>query len=233
VFWLVPPNPRAESLEAAYLDFTRPACRAIQTHGVGHVVSVSALGRGTALEGHAGTVTAALAMDDLLAATGAPFRALAMPSFMDNLLRQVSPIRDQGVFFGPTPPDRVFPTVATRDIAAVAAGLLLDRAWSGQEPVPVLGPEDLTFSLMAETMSEVLERSVRFQEITLDAYRATLLGNGMSEAMAEGIIEMMDAKNHGLDEGPSRASAAYTPTTFRQWCTEVLKPAVLGTSSGA
>ena len=26
VFWLVPPDPHAESVEAAYVDFSRPAC---------------------------------------------------------------------------------------------------------------------------------------------------------------------------------------------------------------
>jgi hypothetical protein len=33
VFWLVPPNPRSESVEAAYLDFTRPACVALERQG--------------------------------------------------------------------------------------------------------------------------------------------------------------------------------------------------------
>ena len=37
-------------------------------------------------------------MDDLIASTGVAYRALANPSFMDNLLRQVRSIRDQGVF---------------------------------------------------------------------------------------------------------------------------------------
>jgi hypothetical protein len=34
-------------------------------------------------------------MDDLIAGTGVAYRALTMPSFMDNTLRQVEPIRDQ------------------------------------------------------------------------------------------------------------------------------------------
>src|SRR5271157_675932 len=34
MFWLVPPSATAESLEAAYLDFTRPACEAIKRQGV-------------------------------------------------------------------------------------------------------------------------------------------------------------------------------------------------------
>jgi uncharacterized protein YbjT (DUF2867 family) len=46
VFWLVPPDPKAHSIAAAYVDFTRPACNAIRTQGVKRVVIVSALGRG-------------------------------------------------------------------------------------------------------------------------------------------------------------------------------------------
>jgi len=46
----------------------------------------------------AGLVTGSLAMDDLIAGAGVPFRALCMPSFIDNLLRQTGPIKDQGVF---------------------------------------------------------------------------------------------------------------------------------------
>ena len=47
VFWLAPPDPRAPSVEAAFVGFTRPAAEAFQRHGVGRVVAVSALGRGT------------------------------------------------------------------------------------------------------------------------------------------------------------------------------------------
>jgi uncharacterized protein YbjT (DUF2867 family) len=60
VFWLVPPDPRAEGVEAAYVDFSRPACDAFKTQGIRRVVGVSALGRGAAVAGHAGNVTASL-----------------------------------------------------------------------------------------------------------------------------------------------------------------------------
>src|ERR1700727_683249 len=70
VFWLTPPDPRAESLEAAFVGFTRPAAEAFRTHGVKRVVGVSALGRGTPWASRAGYVTASLAMDDLIAGTG-------------------------------------------------------------------------------------------------------------------------------------------------------------------
>ena len=227
VFWLVPPNPRTTSLEAAYLDFTRPACDAFRSQGVQRVVGVSALGRGTTVAANAGLVAASLAMDDLIAGTGVSYRALTMPSFMDNILRQVEPIRSRGLFFSPISGDRKLPTCATRDIAAVAARLLLASSWSGQEEVPVLGPEDLSFNDMAQIMSEVLEKPVRFQQIPFEAYKAQLIERGMSEAFARGMVDMMVAKNNGLDNAAPRTPGTSTPTNFRQWCEEVLKPAVL------
>ena len=228
VFWLVPPDPRAQSVEAAYVEFSRPASEAITRHHVGRVVSVSALGRGTPVEQHAGYVTASLAMDDLIMSTGVHFRALTMPSFMDNLLRQVGAIRSQGAFCSPISGDRKLPSVATRDIAAVAAGLLLDHAWTGQGHVPVLGPEDLSFDDMARVMSEVLGRPVRFQQISGEAYKANMMGVGMSNAMAQGMLDMATAKDQGLDNAEPRTPQGTTRTTFRQWCEDTLAPAVRG-----
>jgi hypothetical protein len=49
----------------------------------------------------------------------------------------------------------------------------------------------------------------------------------MSEAMAQGMADMATAKNNGLDNAEPRTPESTTPTTFRQWCEEVLKPAVL------
>jgi uncharacterized protein YbjT (DUF2867 family) len=226
VFWLLPPNPRAESVEAAYVDFSRPACAAFTTHGVQHVVGISALGRGTAVAGNAGYVTGSLAMDDLIAGTGVSYRALTMPSFMDNIARHTGLIKAQGVFTEAVSGDRKAPTCATRDIAAVAARLLGDRSWSGVGEVPVLGPADLSFDEMAQIMSDVLARPVRFQQISGEAYKARFLQFGMSEAMAQGMLDMALAKDAGLDNGVRRTPRTSTPTSFRQWCEDVLEPAV-------
>jgi uncharacterized protein YbjT (DUF2867 family) len=224
VFWLLPPNPRAASVEAAFLEFSRPACDAFPRHGVERVVGVSAIGRG--VTDNAGLVTASLAMDDLIASTGVSYRALTMPSFMDNLLRQVEPIRNQGVFFDMVSGDRKAPTCAIRDIAAAAGRLLLDDSWSGVGSVPVLGPEDLSLDEMARIMSEVLGKPVRYQQIPPDAIRERLIGNGWTEAMAQGMVDMMLAKEEGLDNAEPRTPQSTTPTSFRQWCEEVLAPAV-------
>jgi uncharacterized protein YbjT (DUF2867 family) len=166
-------------------------------------------------------------MDDLIASTGVSYRALTMPSFMDNLLRQVQTIRDRGVFFTPVSGDRKLPSCATRDIAATAARLLLDDSWSGSGHVAVLGPEDLSFNDIAQIMSEVLGQPVRYQQIPAEALKNRLTGAGMSDAMAQATVDMMIAKDQGLDNAEPRTPESTTPTSFRQWCEEVLKPAVL------
>jgi uncharacterized protein YbjT (DUF2867 family) len=227
VFWLVPPDPRAKTVDAAYVDFTRPACAAFKTQGVKRVVGISALGRGTPAAAHAGLVTASLKMDDLIASAGVHYRAVTNPSFMDNLLRQVELIKSQGIFSLPIAGDLKQPSACTRDIAATAAAVLLDQSWSGVASVPVLGPEDLSYNDMATIMSEVLGKPVRFQEIPRDPFKAGLLQRGMSEAMAQATLDMWVAYGQGLDTAEPRTPQSTTPTSFRQWSDEVLKPRVM------
>ena len=124
-----------------YLDFTRPACEAIKSQGVKRVVSVTSLGR--EFGENAGLLSATFAMDELIERTDVSYRALCMPFFMENLLNQVEAITRQGTFFLANSADRTLASVVTSDVAEVAAMLLLDDSWSGQDSVPVLGPDDV------------------------------------------------------------------------------------------
>jgi uncharacterized protein YbjT (DUF2867 family) len=226
IFWLVLPDPKAKSVVAAYVDFSRPACDAFLREGVKHVVGVSSLGRHTPQAKGAGNITASLMMDDLIASTGVNYRALACAAFMDNFLRQVASIKNQGVFSSPTRGDLKMATCATRDIAATAARLLIDRSWSGTGEVQVLGPEDLSFNEMARVISEVLDKPVRFQETSMEALKSALLSFGRSEAMAQAVVDMTVAVNKGIYSNAHRTGESGTATSFRQWCQEVLKPSV-------
>jgi len=228
VFWLAPPDEAQPSGEAALVDFTRPAAQAFARHGVKRVVGISALGRGTGQAEHAGLVTASLAMDDLIADSGVAYRAVVCPSFMHNLLNHAGSIRELGKFFLMADPDLKVPTVAAGDIAATAARLLLDGSWTGSGEVACLGPEDLSPKEMAQIISEVLDKEVTFVQVPGPALKERLMGFGFTEGMAQGMVDMFDAKNQGMDNAAARTAESTTPTTFRQWCQEVLKPAVLG-----
>lgn len=224
VFWLVPANPKAESVYDAYVRFSIPAADAIVKHHIERIVTISALGRGQQLYG--GHISASFAMEDLLRSTGANVRALTMPSFMDNMLWQVRSIKNDGVINFTLPGNLKVPWVATRDIAAVASRLLLDHEWTGQDSLAVLGPEDLSLEDMAEILSEVLGKHVRLVQGNRDEYKRGLLGYGYSEAMAQSMVDMDIAVERGINNGIKRTSGNSTPTSFRQWVEEVLKPAM-------
>jgi uncharacterized protein YbjT (DUF2867 family) len=226
LFWLIPPEPfmKLNNVDEAYAGFTKPAAEAIKKCGVKCVVAISAIGRGW---NNAGLATANIKSDDLLASTCVALRVLAMPSFMDNLLRQAQTIKEKGVFSSPLRANLKMPTVATSDIAEVAAKFLMDATWIGQADVPVLGPEELSQNEMGEILSDVLGKPVRFEQTPMEAYRSRMTSRGMSEAFAQGLADMMTAKNEGMDNTASRTDAADTPTTFRRWSETVLKPAVL------
>ncbi|WP_030758684.1 MULTISPECIES: NAD(P)H-binding protein [unclassified Streptomyces] len=225
VFWLVPPD-ASLTPEDAYRGFTRPAAKALAAHAVGHVVGVSALGRGTPVAHRAGLVTASHAMDDLIAGTGVAYRALACPSFFENLLEDVDTLRETGVFTDAIDADLKAPRAAVADIAAVAADLLRNRSWSGNDSVPVLGPEDLSPADLARIMTEQLGRPVRYVQQPLDELYAELLGYRLDEAFAQGVVDMKRAKNEGLDAGVTRTPGTGSPTGFRHWCAQTLAPAV-------
>jgi len=224
VLWIVPPDPRASSPRSAYIDFSRPVVELLRGRQDVQVVATSALGRGWPEE--AGMSSACHAMDAMFEASGVSYRSLALPSFMDNMLLQVRAIALRGEFSSPMPGDRRAPMCATRDIASVAVEFLLDPTWRGVGTVPVLGPEDLSFTDMARVMSDVLGREVRFKQVPEQLYLQRLVERGMSEPMARGLLDMIVAKGRGLDSREPRTDEATTPTTFVQWCEEELAPAV-------
>lgn len=222
VLWICPPSDMAEDPMAAYVDFSRPARDAIEAHSVQQVVSVTGLGRGTEFQDNAGFATASIAMDDMLASTGVAFRALAMPAFMENIAEQDQSIREDGVFYSAIDGSRRMPHCATRDIAESAVQLLLDASWTGRDQLEVLGPEDISFNDMAEIMTDVIGRPIRYERISFEEYQARFESFGSSPGMAKGQTDLARAKNDGIDNSVPRTAGNTTPTSFRQWCEDDL-----------
>jgi hypothetical protein len=48
-----------------------------------------------------------------------------------------------------------------------------------------------------------------------------------AQVSAQSLVDMHAAKDNGLDSSEPRTPENTTPTSFRQWCEEVLKPAFL------
>lgn len=226
LFVLVPPNFQAPDVTEYYLGFARPIAAAVRAHGVGRLVAVSSLGRGFAEP--AGLLSSAWALDEVLESSGAAYRSLQPPFFMENLLHQVELIRDQGMFVLAADPDVPMATVATADIARTAADLLADATWSGQQDVLVRAPADHTPRELAQIMSDVLGRPVVYHQASYADYRAQYESYGASPAIVEAVVEMAQAQEAGVYPPVTEADAG--GTTFRDWCASVLAPAVVASA---
>jgi len=224
VFLVVPFPFSSSDILKDYMRFVRPAAEAIRRRGVKRLVFVSGL-RLAPADAVSGSPLAT-EIGNAIEETGSASRALWCAGFMENLLTQIEALKRSGTFFQIGHPDVKTPLVATRDIAATAARLLLDRSWSGRGGVGVLGPEDLSYNDMARIMSEVLGTPIRFQQIGSDAFKAQFVQAGGSSAVAQWLVEMRaDSEKNPLGS-LVRTAENTTSYTFRQWCEEVLKPAM-------
>ena len=145
---------------------------------------------------------------------------------MDNIARQAAPIRDLGRFFQPTPGDLKLPHVAKADVARIAADLLLDPSWTGVDALPLLGPEDLSFHEIAAILSDVMGREIVASELPMEHFRRMMRDLGASDGIAQAYVEMLTARNAGMDHLVTPPSRDDTPTTFRAWCEAQLRPLV-------
>jgi uncharacterized protein YbjT (DUF2867 family) len=221
LFWLIPPSMRASSANEYYLSFAQPAVAAIRRCQVGHVVGISSAGWD--FRHPAGLLSAAHAMDAELETSRAAYRSLGMGFYMENLLRPLPRMISDGALSLPLSPDRPLAVIATQDIAAVAAGLLLDRSWKGTDHIPVFG-DNLTPNEMAATISDVLGSQVTFEQADLDQQTASMIKRGAPEGMARDFTAMYWAQQNGIYE-EDWTHATPTPTSFRTWCETVLMPA--------
>jgi hypothetical protein len=120
--------------------------------------------------------------------------------------------------------DRPLASIATRDVAATAARLLTGRSWTGQENVPVFGPDRLTPEGMAEVIGEELGRPIGYRRITLADFAAMRRAHGASDRTVADAVEMLAAQDEGVYDA-DWATAAIAETDFRTWCREVTSPA--------
>jgi uncharacterized protein YbjT (DUF2867 family) len=220
LFWCQPDAPTAADYIGAYETLSRLGAKAIRDAGISHVVAISAVGEPGNTP--AGPITALHRMECILAEGNASIRYLRCGSFFENLLWQWDQILEQGCFGYPAPGDVPGPQVATTDIARVAADLLLNPDWVGQELVPLIGPQDLSYDEIASLVSHAIGKPVRFESMDAETYITAMAAIGQSASAAQGLIDMFRFLASGYSS-PANASRSLTPTTLTVWLNQEAK----------
>ena len=230
LFWLSPSDWTTPDLYDWYETLGRSAAGAVEANGIGHVVHLSSEGA-QERSGH-GPVSGLGRIEDALDGTGAAVRHLRPTYFMENFEEQLGPILQAGAVFFPVPDTTTTGMIATRDIAAVAADLLLDLRWSGREVLTLQGPRDLSYVEAARVLSDGLGREVTAQQVPEAALKGQLQGMGATEAWADGLVELYTKiGTEGYADTP-RSEATTTPTTLETYVADTLRPMLDGVAEG-
>ncbi len=222
LLWISPADLTTPDLYGWYETLGAAAAGAVRANGIGHVVDVSSDGA-QKRSGH-GPVSGVGRIEDALDATAAATRHLRPTFFMENFEHQLGAIAQAGAIFFPQPPTTKTGMIATRDIAAAAAGLLLDLSWSGREILPLLGPRDYSYDEAAAVLAAGLGRDVRMQQVPPEAIVQQYTGMGATPAWAQGFVDLYTSIGlPGYADTP-RTAASTTPTALDAYVADTLRP---------
>ncbi|MFF4617619.1 NmrA family NAD(P)-binding protein [Nonomuraea jabiensis] len=213
IYWVDPTSAGADPL-ADYARATEAVTAAVTRNGIGRVVFQSSVG---AEKRHgAGEIDGLAGTEVALNETGVDVTHLRCGYFFTNLLLQIDALR-AGTLQVVLPLDAPMSWVAPRDIAEVAAAVLLNPAWSGRHVRAVHGPADLTWNDVASILSTELGRPITVEQISDQAMYDQYVQAGMPPGLAEAVLGMSTGLRDGFVPEQDRTAATTTPTTLSSW----------------
>jgi uncharacterized protein YbjT (DUF2867 family) len=187
VFLVCAPIPQLVELESNVID----AC---VVGGVKHLVLSSALGAGDHPKSFPSWHRK---VEDHLKASGLGYTIFRPNSFMQNITAYNAPsIRAQGAFYAAMASARIS-YLDVRDVGAAIARALTSPSEHAGKTYELNGPEVVTFSEIAERISRVAGRPVRFVDIPESAQRKAMLDLGMPEWQVNALLELQQYYSGG------------------------------------
>ena len=198
-FLLTNSSERAETQQAVFVDMAKRA-------GVKHIVKLSQWAANVHspvrfLRYHA-------VIEQKIRDSGIAFTFLRPNLFMQGLLAFREAIVSQNKFFAAAGHAKIS-AVDVRDIAAVAAAALTGEGHAGKI-YNLTGPEALTHDEMAEKLSQALDRQITYVDVPPEAMMDALLGFGIPQWQAAGLIE--DYAHYRDGEASAIASGVHDVT---------------------
>jgi uncharacterized protein YbjT (DUF2867 family) len=225
-FTLLPPNPVSPDLLGDMARQGEAIVAAAAQGGLKHLVALSSIGAD--LASGTGPIAGLHAQESRLKRlTGANVLALRPGYFFENFLHVLPLIRHQGINGGGAAGATTIPMIATRDIAAFAAGALAARDWTGFKVQELLGPRDLSFDEATRILGAAIGKpDLAYVQFPYADYSAALQQNGLSKSVSDLYAEMEKSFDDGIVVSVAgRSAATTTPTTFEAFARDVLVPA--------
>jgi uncharacterized protein YbjT (DUF2867 family) len=136
--------------------------------------------------------------DQQVAECGIAYTLLRPNLFMQNFLRSAPTVSNMGVLSLPMQDARVS-LIDIRDIAAVAAALLVEGGYQG-EALILTGSEALAYREAADRIGRVIGKEVKYVSPPFEEVRANRLKAGMTPLQASDVVEIYRLFSSGYGE---------------------------------
>jgi uncharacterized protein YbjT (DUF2867 family) len=202
--------------DAQLAETQRSFIDAAKRADVRHIVKFS--GRGASLETPFRFNRMHAEVERYLEQSGLEWTHLRPSQFMQVYFREASTIASEGVFYLPLEDARLAP-VDVEDIAKAAFALLHGEGHEGKA-YEMTGPEALTMDEVAERLSTVLGKPIRYVNVAPDEKRRTLLSAGVPPAFADAMDELFRERRKGAESTvnlSTHEALGVRPTTFEEF----------------
>lgn len=231
---MVPPDIRTQNYDAYQDRISEAVAAAIEKARLQHAVLLSSIGADKPEK--TGPVAGLHRLEQRLnRIAGLNVLHLRPGYFMENLLPQTGVIKAYGIVSEPLRPDLKLPMIATRDIAAFAAQVLLWLDFRGQQARELLGERDLSMTEATAIIGKAINKpGLTYTQATDEEFRSALTQMGASVSAANLLLEMSAALNSGYMRALERRSPQNTtPTSFEIFVAEEFVPAYQRHSAAA
>jgi uncharacterized protein YbjT (DUF2867 family) len=180
LFLVCSPIPQLTELESNAID-------AAAASGVKHVVLNSALGAGKYDKSYPSWHHK---VEVKLAASSLNYTILRPNGFFQNILAyDAGSIRSQNAFYGASANGKVS-ILDVRDVAAVAARILVSPQSHDLQTYELNGPEALSGADVASKLSEILGRAIKYVDLADESFSKALGGAGLPEWQVQALLEL-------------------------------------------
>jgi len=217
VLLMMPADMQAENI-AAYQDRLGEAqIEAVKKSGVKKVLFLSSVGGHT--EDHTGIVAGLARQEVRLKELQNVDVLILRPSyFMENLLGNISIIKNMGVNGSSLLGEKSFPIIATNDVAKVAAEKLNDLTWTGKTVLPLLGPKNYNMNEVTKVLGDAINKpDLSYVHFPYEQAKQAMLQWGISDSVAKAFVGLTEGINIGRFDTEQRDAYSTTPTTIEDF----------------
>lgn len=135
-------------------------------------------------------------IERLLEGSGLPFTLVKPTFFMQNLMMAAQTVASDSMMYMPFKEGRLG-MIDVRDVVDVAFSVLTSAGHEGKTYV-LTGPASISFNDVADGLTKAIGKRVTYVDVPPEAAREAIVGMGMPEWIADGLIELFEGFSEGF-----------------------------------